>query len=294
MPSFSRYEHSLGVLALLEKAGVSFEEKLAGLFHDVSHTAFSHIGDHLLGKANEEHSYQDTIHLDFLKSYEFEKNIAPLGLSLEDMNPDKPEYRGLEQHHPALCADRLQYILHTGVIMNKISKEESCLIVRDLQFDGFHWYFCDEYNAKKFAELSIYFTKNLWGSEWNFFIYEIFTRILKRAIQCQLIDYDDIQYGTDQKIMDVLNKSDDFKILKGLDIIRNAHTYFAVTTFGSGYFNVKPKCRAVDPLLKIGSEFKKLSQVNVTFKESLESIQNWCFQGYGVNPLNIEPLELAI
>ena len=38
---FSRYEHSLGVLIFLRKFGTDLNEQIAGLLHDVSHTAFS-------------------------------------------------------------------------------------------------------------------------------------------------------------------------------------------------------------------------------------------------------------
>ncbi len=42
---FSRFEHSLGVMLLLRKLNASLEEQAAGLLHDVSHTAFSHVVD---------------------------------------------------------------------------------------------------------------------------------------------------------------------------------------------------------------------------------------------------------
>src|SRR5271170_653561 len=44
-PWYSRYEHSVGVWALLRRFGASLEEQVAGLLHDLSHTVFSHVGD---------------------------------------------------------------------------------------------------------------------------------------------------------------------------------------------------------------------------------------------------------
>lgn len=83
MPYFNRYEHSIGVLALLQKANAPLNEQVAGLLHDISHTIFSHIADHLLYKSNLEKSYQDTVHLKFLKTMHVQKKQNLTGYSLK-------------------------------------------------------------------------------------------------------------------------------------------------------------------------------------------------------------------
>ena len=47
--------------ALLRKLGAEIQEQTAGLIHDVSHTAFSHIADWAIGDPLKE-GYQDSIH----------------------------------------------------------------------------------------------------------------------------------------------------------------------------------------------------------------------------------------
>ena len=49
LKGFSQYEHSLGVMYLLQHLGTSEEEQVAGLLHDVSHRAFSHVYNWVVG-----------------------------------------------------------------------------------------------------------------------------------------------------------------------------------------------------------------------------------------------------
>lgn len=46
--TISRFEHSVGVMLLIRQFGGSLQEQVAGLLHDVSHTAFSHVVDVVL------------------------------------------------------------------------------------------------------------------------------------------------------------------------------------------------------------------------------------------------------
>ena len=44
---YTRYDHSVGVFALLRRYNQSLPEQISGLLHDVSHTIFSHVADYL-------------------------------------------------------------------------------------------------------------------------------------------------------------------------------------------------------------------------------------------------------
>ena len=53
IPKFSRYEHCVGVYLLLKQKTNYYKKSIAGLLHHVSHTAFSHVGDHLFYISNQ-------------------------------------------------------------------------------------------------------------------------------------------------------------------------------------------------------------------------------------------------
>ncbi len=106
---YNRYDHSIGVFALLRAKGASLEEQIAGLLHDVSHTAFSHVGDWVFGKENQEKAYQDNIHLTFLASSGLGEILKRHHFSIEQMLPKEELYPALENNLPNLCADRIDY-----------------------------------------------------------------------------------------------------------------------------------------------------------------------------------------
>jgi HD superfamily phosphohydrolase len=81
----TRYEHSIGAFMLLRKYGASIEEQIAGLIHDVSHTAFSHLADRLFGDkySGKTSEYQDSIHSRFVKNSELADIITGEGFDLD-------------------------------------------------------------------------------------------------------------------------------------------------------------------------------------------------------------------
>ena len=54
----TRFEHSLGVFLLLRRLGADRREQVAGLLHDVSHTAFSHAVDFVVSSDEQDHHEQ--------------------------------------------------------------------------------------------------------------------------------------------------------------------------------------------------------------------------------------------
>lgn len=283
LPYFNRYDHSIGVFALLTKAKVSKNERIAGLLHDVSHTVFSHLGDNLFYKDNQNKSYQDTIHLRFLKIMGIGNIVKTRGLSIDQLNPDSSKYLSLETPLPSLCADRIEYNIHTGVILGNISKSKAKEMVDNLQFVDNKWFFTDQVIAKKFASLSLFFTKNFWGAPWNTVFYDHFANILQRAMKLKLITKKELHFGIDQDILQKLENSTDPSLKKLLSSCKEVVKSFSIVDFGKGRINVKPKFRGIDPLLYYKGQYKKLSEIDSNFRKQFIAVKNWCQKGYGVN-----------
>ncbi|WP_052889105.1 HD domain-containing protein [Thermogemmatispora carboxidivorans] len=113
----TRYEHSLGVMLLIRRLGGGLEEQLAGLLHDVSHTAFSHVADYLFACYGEDYHEQ---HLrQVIERSGLSALLRSLGLDLGRILAFE-RWPLLEQPTPELCADRVDYTLrdlwHAGYL----------------------------------------------------------------------------------------------------------------------------------------------------------------------------------
>src|SRR3989339_131162 len=72
----SRYEHSLGVMILLKILKAPLEEQIAGLLHDVPHTAFSHVIDYVFVSSEHSHEFHEKFHEQMIKKSEIPKILA--------------------------------------------------------------------------------------------------------------------------------------------------------------------------------------------------------------------------
>lgn len=121
----TRLEHSIGVMLLIRLMGGPELEQIAGLLHDLSHTAFSHVGDYIFD--NKEETYHEQLFESVLSRSEI-----PAILNSHGIHPDQilqGKFPILEQPLPLLCADRLDYTLRDAMHAKLISRSEACSFV---------------------------------------------------------------------------------------------------------------------------------------------------------------------
>ncbi len=183
-PKFSRFDHSMGVLYLVQHYGGSEIEQAAALTHDASHTVFSHVSDVLFDKEG----YQDSIHESSLKAVGVDDLLKPYGITIHQISPDQEHFKRLEQPLPDMCADRIEYNLHTAFNFGLLSKEEITYILNHLFFDNDKWYFDDAKAAELFARQSLTLTEYVWAAPNNVYVYHLTAKMLKHALDINLIN----------------------------------------------------------------------------------------------------------
>lgn len=107
--NITRYDHSIGTMLLIRLLGGSIEEQISGLFHDISHTAFSHVIDTVLD--NKKEDYHEIILEDVINNSDIPKILESNGYNYKDILLHHERWNILEKSAPKLCADRIDYTL---------------------------------------------------------------------------------------------------------------------------------------------------------------------------------------
>ena len=264
---FSRYEHCVGVMLLLRKLGASLPEQIAGLLHDVSHTAFSHLIDWVIGDPTKE-NYQDDNFKNFIDKSDIPKILNKYGFDVDDIcNLDK--FSLLENEAPNICADRVDYSLRE--IVNFESKDKFKLILESLiDYQG-----TITFNSIKAAEIFAFdfarCQKEHWAGLPAKARYHILASALKIALHKKIITEKDF-WKTDQEVLKLLIDSKDVEVLKFLEMLKLGFVIKS-STDKSGIL-LRKKFRYVDPFVLTSNGLFKVSELSSNYKKSLELQKN--------------------
>lgn len=273
-PSYTRYDHCIGVWALLRKYGAPLAEQIAGLLHDASHPAFSHIGDHLFAQNLGQHGYQDNIHEWYLLQTDVPGILAKYGMKLGDVLPSNGKCSLLEQDLPDICADRLEYNLQGGLLVNLLTEQDIEKILNDVTIEHGKWYFTSVDSARKLALVSTYLTEYEWGSPGNHVMYRLFANVLRHAMTIGLISHQDVHFSTDDVLWQVLSQHNDQKLKQQINDVVNFRSLYALTTNERSLAMLSTKFRGINPLVVTDDGLKRLTDLDQCYKHEFLRVKN--------------------
>lgn len=259
--NFSRFEHSVGTMLLLRKLDATLEEQSAGLLHDVSTLAFSHIADWVFGEGSKgSEGYHDTLHSKFISQTKISEILKSYGFSSERVS-NTNNFALLERNIPDLCADRVDYALREfsywlSPKVAKITSQEIC------NFNG-EMVFNDEKLAFIFASHFLKLQTLHWGGKESAKRYNIFTSALKTALNKKIIKEQDF-YQSEDYIVKKLENSKEKEVLNSLKKLKKERFSKA-----GGKDWVIKKFRYVDPKIITKNKLIRLSRVNLKFRKLL-------------------------
>ena len=264
---YSRYEHSVGVACIIWYFTHDKKQTLAGLFHDISTRAFSHVIDFVRKDYLVQESTEDNTRQFILQDTVIMNQLLRDGISLDEVS-DYHVYPIADNDSPRLSADRLEYTLGNLLNYRKCTIEEIEKYYKDLTV-----------GISEDGKQEIMFQ--------NFDIAEEFAF---GALSCGMIyscDFD--RYGM-EKLAEILRKGLKYKTLTESDLylsevdvanklshgeLRNAWNEYTklydVVKDSTGDIMVNAKKRYIDPYV---CKHGRVTTFSAAFKNAVNEFKN--------------------
>lgn len=270
----TRYEHSIGVMLLIKKLGGSLEEQIAGLLHDVSHTAFSHVIDFVF--ENKDEDYHEKIYHQIIMDSEISRILRKYGYDYKNILLDHSKWKLLEQPAPELCADRIDYTLRDMYQYGNITLEEihdflDQIILMDRKIFLKHIASAEWFVKTYYKEVIDFFMNPL-----NIYGYEFLAKTIKLALDKKMISLNTL-FGTDEEVMDLLRLSGDKDIQ---NLLNQIHRNVKVREDQFDYdFHRRIKMRLIDPSVLNGTELIRASELSEDVRRMNENAKRKSEEG---------------
>jgi HD superfamily phosphohydrolase len=273
----TRFEHSVGCAMLLQRFGAPIEAQVAGLLHDVSHSAFSHLIDYIFDK----HATQDW-HDRIFEKFVLKSDIPPIlerhGLDTKELC-DKARWRIASQALPELSADKIDYGLRDSVLYGIVSSEDAQYMLNNLTLEPGEWCFTTVIAARMFAMAFNQTCEKFWGDPfWTVFM-QRFAEIMKAALDSGLLYEDDLHLTDDVIVFKLMKDPASAAAIEKLLQMDIAHSD------NNWDLHVINKARLCNPRISSGGHLIRLSEVDDNFREKLDYLRYKIESGYFVRIL---------
>lgn len=268
----TRFEHSLGVMLLVKRLGGSLEEQIAALLHDVSHTAFSHVIDHVMD--NKQENYHELIFQrlieestipTILESYRYDYQTSILHID---------QWRILERDAPHLCADRVDYTLRDLYRSRQIERQDIERFLEDLTIIDGYMHLRTINIAEWFVQIYYQEVLDYFLHPKNIYAYDQLSKVLRNALDENVIVEDDF-LKQDNEVLELLRKAENEEIT---GMLKSIHKGIQVETVDNNFdIYIKMKSRFIDPdvviddgVIPVSHISTKVEQMNNYAKERAE------------------------
>jgi HD superfamily phosphohydrolase len=258
----TRFEHSVGAMILVQRAGGSVSEQAAALLHDVSHTAFSHVADFVFGGPGRV-SYHEEKRREWIEKSDIPAVLSRRGVDWTDFLDDE-RFPLLEQPAPRLCADRLDYFLRDSMALGILSHSQAEELFQGLMVASGRFAVEEVDHARLLGYKYIEADAKSWSNETAVLLYELTARALRTAFDRSVITEADL-WGTDMQLWEKLSHSPDPAVGAGISLILRYGDF--VPDESNPTVRLHPKIRTIDPDVSTDSGLIPLSAIDAEFRD---------------------------
>ena len=271
---YTRYIHSIGVANIIWNFTEDITQTVAGLFHDIATPAFAHTIDFMNQDYLEQESTESRTREIIENSSEIKGLLAKNHISADDV-ADYHMYPIADNDTPKLSADRLEYALGDGYLIQNVDLEQIRRIYQDIivmENEAGEWElgFKSIEMAKAFTEIS------LWNSYWfvsdeDRFAMQYLADMIKNALQSGCLTEADL-YRTEKEVIRLLQRNETIRSLWKQYTQISSVTASDSKPIAQYSVKVSAKKRYIDPLVLTPDEPKRISKIN---SETGEKIQQF-------------------
>jgi HD superfamily phosphohydrolase len=276
----TRFEHSVGVMLLVRRTGSGVKEQVAALLHDVSHTAFSHVIDHVFHDQGTQ-SYHEQKKEWWIARTDLPAVLGRHGLNWRDFLDDEP-FPLLEQPLPRLCADRLDYFLRDGSGMGLLAPADVRAVLEHLIVKDGRMAVDDIATARLLGERFMAADDRSWSNPHELVMYELAARAIRAALENRVMSEEDL-WGTDVALWDRLRRADDLEVKRWIRLTEGRPEF--VTEYETPTIRIRPKVRAIDPDVATPEGLRPLSEIDGDFRRLREAYVRRKAEGISVRLL---------
>ena len=260
----TRFEHSVGAMILVQRAGGSVCEQAAALMHDVSHTAFSHVADFVFGGP---HSYHEEKRREWMAEFDIPAVLSRHGVDWTDFVDDE-RFPLLEQPSPRLCADRLDYFLRDSLALGILTQAQATQLSGSLVVAEGRFVVRELNAARLFGYKYIEADQTSWSNKTAILLYELTARALRTAFERSVIAQTDL-WGGDKQLWDKISQSQDPATAAGVRLILRYRDFVADESKpdeSKPAVRLQPKIRTIDPDVVTEDGMLPLSALDADFR----------------------------
>ncbi|MGL4338596.1 MAG: HD domain-containing protein [Turicibacter sp.] len=272
----TRYDHSVGTMLLIRQLGGSIEEQIAGLLHDISHTAFSHVIDFALHHTQED--YHEQIFRSVIENSMIPTILMQNGFNYKDILYNESKWTILEKSAPNLCADRIDYTLRDMFHYGYTSKEEMTVFLNQLTVINGEIVLTSLETSEWFVDLYYKEVIGFFLNPLNIYAYNRLSKALRIALEKKIITLDDL-LKDDNAVLELLKESNSKQIKSFI----NDLTKPVILSESKTDYDIfqKNKVRLIDPTLFIDNQLVLSSQksevIQLLNKSALEKSNEGVF-----------------
>ena len=205
-PTYTRYDHSLGVALIIWHFTRDIKQSIAGLLHDVATPVFAHVVDFLHNDYLKQEYTESNTESIILSDKQLVSILTKYNLSVNDVK-DYHKYPIADNDAPKLSADRLEYTLgnlvHYGLRTKDIVvRYYNNIIVKRNEYGTPELMFKDMDIAESFSRDSLLCSK-VYTSDEDRYSMQVLANILRNAMSDHVINEIDL-YTTEKFVIQKL------------------------------------------------------------------------------------------